>query len=651
MIGQLLNVAKKSLTYVIGKRGDLVLVKDIHKNRIKNEIEQLRSNQCPLSNCEIIGYNGQGSLNCHYHVHKVIMDDAQNTSIRNHWILIDISIVLEKVGRFQDNRVNVEILLYKDFPFSPPDIIFPKTFCFPSLSDGRSYISDILHYEWSPSITLLSLINKIQDFLLDYHSYTECIGYSDIYIGSYRSVLCFNYQCTDSVIYPIYGFQLDINPETYKNYISKKIQKLNISICKKSTLRITDTLYNSFLPIPLNKYGIIRQSSTWQLDESSLIVDLVFSRTNIMICDSTLTIVESGINNITNRSASSSYSESTSLQGSVILWMYISAITHIIDHTGKLLWGYHGTVPQLINDKISNSLLEGCCILVISYDPSFDKSAITLFKSNEIIQIPKMNTNPTILQLRLHNNKSEHEQNCCLSFMNAIITKISKLGNNFPNIYNSNWDTDFQIEYLTNLVKTYESCILDSNIIDKNSSHMLPCIIYRWLVLSSKLVELLAHLEEDQDNNKNEIEELVTQEHKDNGETIELLKSQQLVSRMQQILVNPIVKNILNKVSKNNITVIDKYNQEDMRYNQKSEDDIKQIDDGISIKYSDEYKYNEDIKNNDIKNNDIKDDNKSNNYTLNNSIYSENFTDEQLNIIDNQLNTIDRDHSEDSYST
>ncbi|KAL7067302.1 hypothetical protein ACR3K2_22860 [Cryptosporidium serpentis] len=648
MIGQLLNITKKSLTYVIGKRGDLVCVKDIHKNRIKNEIEQLRSNQCPLSNCEIIGYNGQGSLNCHYHVHKVIMDDAQNTSTTpKHWVLIDISIVLEKVEKFQDNRANVEILLYKDFPFSPPDVIFPKTFCFPSLSDGRSYISDILHYEWSPSITLLSLINKIQDFLLDYHSYIKCIGYSNIYIGSYRSFLCFNYQCTDSVIYPIYGFQLNINPETYKNSISKKIQKLNINICKKSNLGLTDTFYNAFLPIPLNKYGITRQSSTWRLDESSLIVDLVFSRTKIMICDSTLSIVESGINNVTNSSTSSSYSESTSLQGSIILWMYISAISHIIDHTGKLVWGYHGTVPQLINDKISNLLLEGCCTLVISYDPSFDKSAITLFKSNEIIQIPKINTNPTILQLRFHNNKSEHEQNCCLAFINAIITKISKLGNNFPNIYNPNWDTDFQIEYLTNLVKTYELCILDSNIIDRNSSHILPCIIYKWLVLSSKLVELLAHLEEDQNDSKNEIKGLVTQEHEDNGKTIEILKSQQLVSKMQQILVNPIVKNILNKVSKNNITVIDKYNQEDMKYDQKSEDDIKQIDDGTSMKYSDEYKDNEDIENYD----DIKNDNKFDNYILNNSIYSEKFTDEQLNIVDNQLNTIDKNHSEDSYST
>ncbi|KAH8741477.1 hypothetical protein FG386_002431 [Cryptosporidium ryanae] len=541
-------------------------IAEIHKNRIKNEIERLRLGQCKVTSClennTNTRHDNDGKL--HFHVDNVTMYDKTSKN----YILIEISLVLDNLDSFNTNVVPIEIMLYKDFPFSFPDIIFPTTCCFPSLSDGRSFTVEILNNsEWSPSTTLLDLVGGIQDFLISYNRRISTVGTSDLYIGSYRSPISFNYQCSNSLIYPILESSIKFSDEVYNQIIDGNlILKSNGNINKKdgSLSSITGlisqsgkSIVKSLVPIPLNTSGIARETLNLKFEKPCVNFNFVFNNTNIMLFDSVLLIIENNseyygasdnnynsdcrgsggiINTLSSMSrgffskksqkvSSSSSSDEilsdSSLCGNVVLWFYLSTVTHILDNTGKLVFGSKGTIPEEITEKISKLEYSECVTIVIGYDLLHEKSSINFYFQNELIKVPKNNRKPIIIRLKFHNNKAKHENSCCLSFANNIKDKVNKIGNYFPNnCYNPNWDSYFQLKLLENANSKYQ------NVITSNHVNLCSDTIYRWVVISSKLIELTSFISET-----------------DNKYSLE---SNNLVKTMQQILVSSPVKNILN---------------------------------------------------------------------------------------------------------
>lgn len=62
-------------------------------------------------------------------------------------------------------QIGFSIQLSKEYPFKPPKVLCTTNFCFPSLSDGRDYIEDILEKPYISSITLDKLVNMLPGFI------------------------------------------------------------------------------------------------------------------------------------------------------------------------------------------------------------------------------------------------------------------------------------------------------------------------------------------------------------------------------------------------------------------------------------------------------------------------------------------------------
>ncbi|KAH7648776.1 hypothetical protein FG379_002246 [Cryptosporidium bovis] len=566
MINGLHQVLGNKFSKTNEKNTKMSNIVEIHKNRIKNEIERLKSNQCKLSNCGEsetgIGLDNDEKL--HFHVNNVTIYSKTSKN----YILIEISLTIDNLDSFNTNTVPVEIILYKDFPFGFPDIIFPTTCCFPSLSDGRSFTVEILNNsEWSPSKTLLDIVGNIRSFLILYNKKISTVGASDLYIGSYRSPISFNYRCSNSLIYPILESNIKFTDELYSEIIdshlilksNNNINKGNGSIHSISRLisQNSKNIAKSLVPIPLNTRGITRETSNWKFEKPFININFVFNNTNIILFDSILLIIEnngeyytgncndsnpdnysnvgiiSAISNITHNifskksqktSSSSSFSDEilsdSSLCGNVVLWFYLSTITHIFDNTGKLIFGNKGTVPNEITEKISKLEYSECIIIIIGYDLLHERSNLNFYFQNELIKVSKDNNKPIIIKLKFHNSKAKHENSCCLSFANNIRDKVKKIGNYFPdNCYNPNWDSYFQLKLLENINNKYQ------NIITSNHINLCSDIIYKWVTISSKLIELTSFISETDDKYYDE--------------------SNNLVKIMQQVLISSPVKNIL----------------------------------------------------------------------------------------------------------
>ncbi|KAH8583022.1 UBC domain containing [Cryptosporidium sp. chipmunk genotype I] len=526
MINGLYGVINTGVSILKGGGDPGTGLDDIHKNRIKNEIEQLKLNQCKLEKCrdamtfEKTRYHTQY---CHFHVNNVIMYDKEN---RKNYVLIDISIMIEDVDTFLSNEIPVQIILYKDFPFSPPDITFPSTFCFPSLSDGRSFTAEILH-EWSPSINLLAIVESIVKFLKSYNTHIAVVGPSDMFLGSFRNPISFNYQCYNSLVYPILGTKIIFEDEVFKRIFENNSIKGQNVISQKGR-----NLISSFIPIPLNTRGLRRETMNWRIEKPYINIDFVFNSTNVMLFDSTMLVLEvcqktqqNGIIQAKNPSKTSSSSDEiisdSTLQGNVAYWLYLSAISHIIDCDGKLIFGNQGTLPEYISDKLSKLEYSECLVLVLGYDFLFEKSSVSFYQNEELIQTPKDSTRPIIIELKFHTSKANHESSCCHSFATNLREKVVKLDSNFPqNCHNPKWNSYFEFGCLSNLNKKYQQAITE------NHMYLSSEIIQRWVVICTKLIEQSSFL--------SETDERYIQE------------SSSLVKQMQDILISPVVKHILN---------------------------------------------------------------------------------------------------------
>ncbi|KAJ1605433.1 putative UBC domain-containing protein [Cryptosporidium canis] len=502
-------------------------VNDIHKNRIRNEIEQLKLNQCKLAKCretQDMQMNGHPAQLCHFHVNNVTMYDREN---KKNYVLLDISVVVEDADAFLSNEIPVQVILYRDFPFSPPDITFPTTFCFPSLSDGRSFTAEIVH-EWSPSITLLCVVEAVVRFLRSYSSHIAVVGPSDVLIGSYRSPISFSYQCYNSLVYPILGAKVIFEDQTFERTFEK-------SSCSKGKGAISQrgrSLASSLIPIPLNTRGLRRETMGWRVEKPFIHIDFVFNNTSVMLFDSTLLVLETcqrsqsdGIFRAGNSSKTSSSSDEivsdSTLQGNVAFWLYLSAVSHIVDSSGKLLFGNQGTLPEYLSDKLSKPDYTECLALVLGYDPLSEKSPISFYQNEELIQIPKDSTRPIVIELKFHTSRANHESSCCQSFATNLSEKVAKLDSNFPqNCHNPKWNPYFEHDCLYNLNIKYQEAILG------NDAHLSSEIIQRWVVVCSKLIELSSFISETDESYVH--------------------KSSSLVKQMQDTLVCPVVRNILN---------------------------------------------------------------------------------------------------------
>ncbi|KAL5370209.1 putative UBC domain-containing protein [Cryptosporidium parvum] len=526
MINGLYGLINTGTSILKGGRNPEIGLDDIHKNRIKNEIEQLKLNQCKLEKCRdnlTFENNRYHTQYCHFHVNNVTMYDKES---RKNYVLIDISIMIEDVDTFLNNEIPVQIILYKDFPFSPPDITFPSTFCFPSLSDGRSFTAEILH-EWSPSINLLTTVDSIIKFLKSYSTHIAVVGPSDMFIGSYRNPISFNYQCYNSLVYPILGTKIIFEDDVFKHIFENNSIKEQNVISQRGR-----NLVSSFIPIPLNTRGLRRETMNWRIEKPCINIDFVFNNTNVMLFDSTMLVLEvcqktkqNGIFQASNPSKTSSSSDEiisdSTLQGNVAYWLYMPAISHIIDCHGKLIFGNQGTLPEYISNKLSKLEYSECLVIILGYDFLFEKSPILFYQNEELIQTPKDSTRPIIIELKFHTTKANHESSCCHSFATNLREKVAKLDSNFPkNCHNPKWNSYFEFDCLSNLNKKYQQAITGNHI------YLSSEIIQRWVVICSKLIEQSSLL--------SETDEKYIQE------------SSSLVKQMQDILVSPIVKHILN---------------------------------------------------------------------------------------------------------
>lgn len=526
MINGLFGAISTGVSRLKGERSTDAGLDNIHKNRIKNEIEQLKLNQCKLGGCREAGQSCSSAEHCHFHVNNVTMYDKEN---RKNYVLLDISVV---VGGADDSllssEIPVQIVLYRDFPFSPPDITFPSTFCFPSLSDGRSFIGEVVH-EWSPSITLLSVVESVARFVKSYSTHIAVVGPSDILTGSYRTPISFSYQCYNSLVYPILGAKIVFEDHVFEHIFEKS----SLSKGRDAISQRGRSLVSSLIPIPLNTRGLRRETMSWRVEKPCIHIDFVFNNTNVMLFDSTLLVLEAsqriqqegGVFQAKNPSKTSSSSDEvvsdSTLQGNVAFWLFLPAISHIVDCSGKLIFGNQGTLPEYISDKLSRLEFSECLALVLGYDPLFEKSPLSLYQGEELLQPPKNSTRPIIIELKFHTSKANHETSCCCSFATNLREKVARLDSNFPqSCHNPRWSPRFELDCLHNLNMKYQAAIL------ANHEQLSSEILQRWVIVCSKLIELSSFL--------SETDESYTQ------------KSSSLIKQMQDILISPAVKNILN---------------------------------------------------------------------------------------------------------
>ncbi|KAF7457107.1 Ubiquitin-conjugating enzyme family protein [Cryptosporidium felis] len=498
---------------------------EIHRNRIKNEVEQLKLNQCKQQNCrELVSHDNRGMQPLHYHINNVVMYDREN---RRNYVLLEISLMVEDSDSFLSSEIPIQVILYKDFPFNPPDIIFPSTFCFPSLSDGRSFTAEILN-DWSPSITLLAVV--------------ECAG-------SYRSPISFPYQCYNSLTYPVLCAKVRFEDHVFEQMTEKSLSKGQNAISQKGK-----SLFLSLIPIPLNTRGLRRETMSWRFERPCINIDFVFNITNVMLFDTTLLIIESsqktpsiGSGSPSDPSKTSSSSDEvpsdSTLHGTIAFWLFLPAISHIIDCNGKVIFGNQGTLPDYISEKLGNLEYSECLVLVLGYDPVCEKSPLSFYYYEDLLQLPRDSKRPTVIELKFHTEKARHESSCCMSFAANIKEKVLKLDPHFPqNCHNPRWDSHFEVSYLSNLNDRYQEAILGNHV------HLSSEIIQRWVVICSKLIEQSSFLSESDEKYAE--------------------KSSILVRQMQDVLVSPVVKNILNaEINKHKVPNIDQNAQNDVFYN------------------------------------------------------------------------------------
>ena len=82
------------------------------------------------------------------------------------------------------DTIKLEVHLEGKFPFQPPRILLSTTTSFPSLSDGRNLLANIIKKPWAEDITVLEIANLFPSFFTENHhnpgignfSFGQCIS-------------------------------------------------------------------------------------------------------------------------------------------------------------------------------------------------------------------------------------------------------------------------------------------------------------------------------------------------------------------------------------------------------------------------------------------------------------------------------------------
>jgi hypothetical protein len=69
-----------------------------------------------------------------------------------------------QAGVIHSSEVIFDLYLEGKYPFQPPKLVCESVFAFPSVSDGRDLVNEILKQKWTPSITSADLISSIPNF-------------------------------------------------------------------------------------------------------------------------------------------------------------------------------------------------------------------------------------------------------------------------------------------------------------------------------------------------------------------------------------------------------------------------------------------------------------------------------------------------------
>ena len=87
-------------------------------------------------------------------------------TIKDKFTLSTISNDLGTVISILHGLIHFQIHLEGKFPFEPPKVLVVSGFEFPSISDGRDILKDILQRSWTPNITCIDIINSLDSFLV-----------------------------------------------------------------------------------------------------------------------------------------------------------------------------------------------------------------------------------------------------------------------------------------------------------------------------------------------------------------------------------------------------------------------------------------------------------------------------------------------------
>ena len=89
-----------------------------------------------------------------------------HTQVRTSPFGIIIRISYEKKILYSKD-IEFDLYLEGKYPFQPPRLLCESVFAFPSVSDGRDLLPEILKQKWTPSITSTDIINLIPGFFIN----------------------------------------------------------------------------------------------------------------------------------------------------------------------------------------------------------------------------------------------------------------------------------------------------------------------------------------------------------------------------------------------------------------------------------------------------------------------------------------------------